>query len=140
MVNREESRHAQEQFDKFNQTYWGGRLPRYRVIVSTRYGGQGMCLKDARRIWLTPGLNGSLEKVLLHEMCHAAASGYHGEKWLAEMLRLAELGAPTRGDWEMYQDPRTVYVKDEILSQFEQAGQDNPTLLWSVVRQDIGYS
>jgi hypothetical protein len=140
MINREESHHAQELFEKFNQIYWGGSLRRYRVIVSTRYGGQGLCQKETRRIWLTPGLNGSLEKVLLHEMCHAAVTGYHGEKWLAEMLRLAELGAPTREDWEMYQNPARVHGSAQILSEFEELGQECPGLRWSTARHVIGYS
>src|SRR6184192_574006 len=107
----------QELFQKFNNEYFNGRLPRYRIVLTDdcALGSYGLCRKKEREIHLAASLSGKeLDKTLLHEMAHAAVPRRgHGRGWLAEMRRLANLGAPTNDDWEAYQDRRrTITPKD----------------------------
>ena len=83
---------CQELFDTYNQRFFDGRLPPYRIILSDPYGSgmHGICRKKQREILLRTNLRDKeLPLVLLHEMGHAAVpkSG-HGKLWSAEMLRL----------------------------------------------------
>ena len=105
------------QFQQFNQQYFDGRLPPYRIRVvkdMIGLGGSGHCDKKRRLIKIQVGWSDE-ETVgtLLHEMAHAATSGIpHGMPWKKEMIRLREAGAPLTGsdkstrldDW----DGRTV--------------------------------
>lgn len=131
----------QAMFEKFNRKYFGGRLPDYRVVVSRKYGGHGLCRKDQREIHLNSGLRGRLlERVLLHEMCHAAAHVGHGRKWQAEMLRIAELEAPVKREVCDYQNPDKREGMVAILAQFEDFGFEMSDVRWSEARLRIGYS
>ena len=88
-------------FQKLNQQYFEGRLPEYRIVLSESLGsGCGRCDKKKREIHLNAMLLGDeLTKVLIHEMAHAAVPrAGHGTAWLAEMQRLANMGAPTRAE------------------------------------------
>jgi len=79
-----------------------------------------------------------LKRALLHEMAHAAiARSGHGKRWLAEMLRLAEMGAPTREDWKAYQDPTRTIGPTQIAAEFYNLGAETD-VPWSVVRYKIG--
>jgi len=118
---------CQELFEAYNQRFFGGRLPTYRIVLSDRFvaGPKGLCRKKEREIHLGTGLRGTdLPRLLLHEMAHAAfvARAGHGKQWLAEMLRLAEMGAPTREDWEIYQDRARTMGLREIAAEVYDAG------------------
>jgi hypothetical protein len=131
----------QSMFDRFNQRYWCGRLPRYRVIQSDRFGGRGMCRRRQKTIHIADGLcRKEAEITLLHEMCHAATRGGHGNAWLAEMLRLAKMGAPTKQEWLGYQPSAHPRNCRAILAEFEDAGFECPGTGWAMVRRNIGYS
>jgi hypothetical protein len=83
-------------FDRYNELYWGGRLPRYKVVVSTKHG-TGCCDKKHKEIYFNESATDEtqLKNTLLHEMAHAAAKGnFHGPIWRAQMKRLLTLGAP----------------------------------------------
>jgi hypothetical protein len=86
---------AQALFHDFNQRYFDGKLPRYRVEVVEQLGVlvAGQIEKKQRCILL---LASALEPLatLLHEMAHAATNKFHGTQWQAEMRRLAKAGAP----------------------------------------------
>ncbi|MGA3316613.1 MAG: SprT-like domain-containing protein [Candidatus Korobacteraceae bacterium] len=87
------------QFQQFNQQYFGGRLPPYRIRVvkhMTWSPGSGHCNKKRRLIEMKAGCSDEETLgTLLHEMAHAAASGIpHGMPWKKEMIRLREAGAP----------------------------------------------
>jgi len=104
-----ESYRFQELFRKFNDLYFGGRLPPYRIQVvydvncwANEYYFNGIGLEEfssayidipKRRIFLRWS-DSNMEGYLSHEMGHAATSGDHDDAWYAEMQRLQELGAP----------------------------------------------
>ena len=135
---------SQELFDTYNQLLFGGRLPPYRIVLSKLNNDgtcrtDGECRKKKREIHLSTSLQDTdLPQVLLHEMAHAAARrNGHGKQWLGEMLRLADMGAQTRDEWEAYQDPaKTTGLKEAAADSYDGgAGTDVP---WSVVRCEIG--
>jgi len=130
----------QRLFERYNAKYFGGRLPAYQVLQSDLYGkgDHGLCRKKQREIHLGTDLKGmKLRRVLLHEMAHAAANGGHGKAWQNEMLRLAEIGAPTRGDLREYQDPNRIWTWAAIKGEVYDAGllTDIP---WNSLRPQIG--
>ena len=132
---------CQRLFDKYNVRFFGGRLPKYRVLRSDRFiaGEHGLCRKKQREIHLGTALKGArLREVLLHEMAHAAVGGSHGKKWLAEMLRLAKMGAPTRNDWEVYRNPKRTWAIAAIKCECYDYGFETDAL-WSKVRARVGY-
>jgi SprT-like family len=131
---------CQELFATFNQQFFGRQLPAYRVLRSDRFGmgTHGECRKKQREIHLGTALGGlELEPTLLHEMAHAGTNMFHGKRLLAEMLRLADLGAPTREDWKDYQDPKSRMGSRQIAGHFYNAGveSDQP---WKVTRAWLG--
>jgi hypothetical protein len=135
-------RQRQELFEIYNRRFFEGRLPAYRIVVGNRYGTgnglHGFCRKKEREIHLDPRLRGvELKKVLLHEMAHAATRGTHGKQWLAEMFRLAEMGAPTREDWKAYQDQAQTLGPKNIAAECYDAGVETD-LSWSSVRSRCG--
>src|SRR5436853_4138252 len=111
---------AHKLFQELNQQYFKGQLPEYEIVLREDLRADcGKCDKKTRQLHLAAKITDNvsderLTKLLLHEMAHAAAprSG-HGKMWLAEMKRLADMGAPTREDWETYQDrKRTITNRD----------------------------
>ena len=82
-------------FNDLNERYFDGRLPKYRVVLSSLPGGgRGMCVIGRPLIRLARGLSPEmLRRTLLHEMCHVGIprSG-HGKRWEKRMLKLADLG------------------------------------------------
>ncbi len=79
-------------YNEFNRQFFGGRLPRYRVTVTTSTLSAGMCLSDRRLIQLQRGLDPkTLRRFLLHEMCHIGTP-YHGRRFQEKLLRLAAQG------------------------------------------------
>ena len=130
----------QRLFDQYNAKYFAGRLPRYQILRTERYGkgDHGLCRKKQREIHLGTLLRGArLGEVLLHEMVHAATRSGHGRAWQAEMLRLAEMGAPTRRDLLAYQDPDQTITWSEILNEARDACFETD-LSWREMRAQIG--
>ena len=80
-------------YRELNQRFWNGRLPDYRVrFCKLPVGKKGECLSERGLIRLTVGLEeDELRRTLLHEMCHIGCH-YHGQKFLARLIRLAEQG------------------------------------------------
>jgi hypothetical protein len=111
-------------FDRYNARYFGGRLSEYTVIVSDRFGGQGLCRRKQREIHIRPDLSGSvLRRVLIHEMAHASARDLnHGPVWIEEMQRLHRLGAPTAQDIRAYTKPNGTESAADIVSAAEDHG------------------
>lgn len=130
---------ATERFAEFNLTYFGNRLKVYRIIAAGRFGPGGMCRKRQREIYLPVCAGVELDRILLHEMAHAAAKRHgHGKSWLAEMKRLADMRAPTLEDWSAYQDQNKVLTSRHELAEAEDAGFNNPDVDWSNYRIYIG--
>jgi hypothetical protein len=116
----EQSALFQERFDRYNQQYFAGSLPDYRVLVvydvwywETQRCGYPRCFPPAceavgfidftgRQIFIrflglhTCGI--TMAGSLTHEMAHAATDGEHGANWKTEMARLKSLGAPVWDD------------------------------------------
>jgi hypothetical protein len=94
-------------FVRFNQQFFGARLPQYSVRavdgirISTSVGYvYGICRSKRRIIEIDNSLpDTDAISALLHEMAHAATprDHNHGKKWTAEMIRLREAGAPLTG-------------------------------------------
>jgi hypothetical protein len=88
-------------YDQLNADLFDRRLPKYRVIFSSRfpptgYEGHysGTCDTKRRLIRLRRGMNvEQLRRVLIHEMCHIRHS-YHGRRWQACMMFVAASGEP----------------------------------------------
>jgi hypothetical protein len=133
----------QNLFDRYNHKYFGGALSKYRVIVSDRYGSHGMCRRKQREIHISYGLKGLLlRRTLVHEMAHANSNGGHGNSWLNEMRRLAELGAPTKQDIRMYTRKETITTgHDGLIGMMEDAGFEIADAnKWKDLRLSEGYS
>jgi hypothetical protein len=112
----EQSAVYQRMFHAFNDQYFEGRLPDYRILVvySVYYWevfhcGYSQPLLSAVSSWGFIDFRGkqifmrflphsssgwTMPGILLHEMAHAATDGEHGEDWQSEMSRLKRLGAP----------------------------------------------
>jgi hypothetical protein len=94
-------RELRKLFEQFNEQYFGGRLPAYKIRVvthMTRLGESGCCVKTRKLIEIVKGLpNKDATSCLLHEMAHAATNGHHGMPWRKEMIRLRDAGAPLFG-------------------------------------------
>ena len=94
-------------FTAYNERYFGGRLPRYRVVFRVVMPGAeiGACgYTDCKRrtILLYSGIRHDrhiVDEMLLHEMVHAANGPYHGDKFLFELKRLDDAGAPIKAKW-----------------------------------------
>src|SRR5262245_37856613 len=91
-----------QMFKEFNAEYFGGRLPRYRVLFRWNRPGadgpyEGYHDRKRRQILLCPGMRGTDEipGMLLHEMVHAAKGDQHGSRFWREWQRLERAGAPT---------------------------------------------
>src|SRR3989442_4411022 len=76
-------------FDQYNRQYFGGKLPRYRVMVSKNLPRDGNCDNKRRLILIN---SSDQSRTLLHEMCHIGAGG-HGKRVLSKLRRLASLGS-----------------------------------------------
>src|SRR6516165_10439346 len=101
-LRNSKSGRLQRLFDRYNQLYWRGKLPAYRVLDSKLESALGDCDWSRRRIIKIDvqahASNRELRSTVLHEMCHAAAqergSRGHDLKFFAQVERLLEKGAP----------------------------------------------
>jgi hypothetical protein len=100
------SKRFTELFAEFNTRFFGNRLPPYEVRVVFNLHivakepilmgsvSSGLVRFDERSIYIRYTEPTSMTATLVHEMAHAATSGKHDERWLEEMKRLKEVGAP----------------------------------------------
>jgi len=133
----------QNLFERYNQKYFDGVLSRYPLIISDRFGGDGMCRRTKREIHVNNYLNGKkFREVLIHEMAHATSNGGHGSCWLTEMRRVRALGAPTGRDVSIYEKSNVITQgKDGLIGMMEDAGIEiGDASKWSSIRQSEGYS
>jgi hypothetical protein len=133
--NGGECKNPQNKFAEYNQLYFGGRLARYKVLLTIDHSH---CERRKRKIYINP--NGEdVSVILLHEMVHAAVGPGHGKKWLDEVRRLVGLGAPLREELQKYSTEKTVGSK-QLLDEFFEVGLDAPPdFTWPEVRRDRGY-
>jgi len=132
----------QRLFDRYNRKYWRAQLPRYTVVVSTRWHG-GYCAKRLRAIFIHPDIAADdrrAKRTLLHEMSHAAAPSDHGKLWKAEMRRLKRQGAPIlEMDITEYESSENVPTRSDILQGFYDAGLELAAETWRAMRRNLGY-
>jgi SprT-like family len=124
----------QRLFDHYNRRFFGGRLPRYTVVISDRFTG-GRCDRLHRTIFLNP--RSASGKLLLHEMAHAATNDRHGKNWQSEMQRLISLGARVKCELEGYLPKNRPIGVPQILVEFEDAAFAGVS--WHDARTNIGY-
>lgn len=88
--------HLRRLFDDLDATFFKRRLKGYRVRRSDSLprNMRGYCDLERQLIRIKPGITGdSLRRLLLHEMCHAAARyGGHGKTFLRQLERLEAAG------------------------------------------------
>ncbi len=132
----------QKLFDRYNRKYWRAQLPRYTVVISTRWHG-GYCAKRLRVVFIHPDIAADgrrAKRTLLHEMSHAAAPSGHGKLWKAEMRRLKRQGAPIlETDITEYESSENVPTRSDILQGFYGAGFELPNETWAGIRRNLGY-
>ena len=85
-------------FNRFNQDYFDGKLPQFKVNVLNHMDNHfqtAEILRDQKVIRILAASEGNMVMRLLAEMARIASSddGY-GEAWEAEMTRLDRAGAP----------------------------------------------
>jgi hypothetical protein len=133
--NSVECKDPQSLFTEYNQRYFGGRLPRYKVILTSDHS---RCERRRRRIYINPD-TGEVSVILLHEMVHAAVGTGHGKVWWDKLKHLVELGAPLQEELKKY-DPQNATTPKQLLSEFFEVGlYGSPDMTWSEVRCDLGY-
>ena len=89
-------------FQRYNQLYWSGKLPVYRIVPVSDLGSfLGRCDARTRTIEIDVAKHKSareLRSTLLHEMCHVAAhrngSRGHDAKFFEQLEQLLRKKAP----------------------------------------------
>jgi hypothetical protein len=88
-------------FQRYNQLYWSGKLPKYRIVDAPTLRCLGRCDPRRRTIEIDVSKHKSereLRSTLLHEMCHVAAhrkgSRGHDAKFFEQLERLLRKKAP----------------------------------------------
>lgn len=121
----------QDLFFRFNNDYFGSKLPHYRIqvvdYVSRRNPNmRGKIYRRQRLIRLTAAGEEFMISILLHEMAHAAnKTDGHGKKFLEILKNLKQVGAPTmEGEFPdpEYEIPKRItkrlvrgYIEDALL-------------------------
>jgi len=101
MSSRTGSSVLQRAYEDFNDRYFGGKLPRYRVEVVDRVSSareSGEVNRRAKLIRIQRNLLNVMRETLIHEMAHVRTNDFHGPRWKAEVQRLLQLGAPISPD------------------------------------------
>ena len=136
----------QSLFMDYNQRYFGGRLPRYKVLLSNTdlqffadlNGESGRCERRKRKIYINPH-KGDASVTLLHEMVHAAVGMGHGKVFLDEVRRLAELGAPLQKELKRYENVVSGITREQLLEEFFELGLSGPdNMTWPEARSRLG--
>lgn len=123
-------------FEDWNQRYFEGRLSEYRIVIRPSLPSNGFFDRKRRRIILRNEFD---QRVLLHEMAHQV-SDYHGLKFMGELKRLIDLGAP--GMQEEYDSLKKSMRApgSEIAETIETVALDtalNPRMTWADVRRYV---
>src|SRR5712664_3759570 len=134
VLNSVECKNSQSLFTEYNQRYFGGRLPRYKVLLTNDCS---RCERRKRRIYINPHKEDA-SVPLLHEMAHAAVGRGHGKVFRDELRRLVEVGAPLQEELETYA-PKNEITPKQLLSEFFEVGLDAPDVTWPEARQYLGY-
>jgi hypothetical protein len=136
VANGAECKNPQSLFTEYNQRYFGGCLPRYKVLPTN---DNNRWEERERTIYTNPGKE-NVSVILLHEMVHAAVGMGHGKKWMDEARRIVGLGAPLQEELKRY-DPENVNSPKQLLGVFFEAGLDAPLdWTWPEVRRHLGYT
>lgn len=136
--NRVERKKLQSLFTEYNRRYFGGRLPRYKVLLTNAVNPDGgRCERRKRRIYINPHKE-DVSLLLLHEMVHAAVGRGHGKVFLKELRRLIELGAPLQEELKRYENAVSAMTPKQLLAEFFQAGLDAPDITWTAARRYLG--
>src|SRR6516225_9519030 len=89
-------RRLERLFERYNQKFWRGQLPRYRLRIATLGERLGQCDWKKKLIEIDIEANTNDRQIrctLLHEMVHAATRTGHGVKFFAQIERLMRRGA-----------------------------------------------
>lgn len=92
MLQRGNMTQLQQFFDDYNQQFFRGRLPKYRVRISHSIHSYGECCSQDHVIllsWRVP--KKELRQYLLHEMCHIGCLD-HGKRFKSKLQKLADQG------------------------------------------------
>jgi len=82
----------QQLFDDYNQQFFLGRLPKYRVRFSHSIHSYGECRSQDRVIVLSRRVpQKELRQYLLHEMCHIGCPD-RGKRFQSKLQKLADQG------------------------------------------------
>ena len=82
----------QQLFDDYNQQFFLGRLPKYRVRFSHSIHSHGECRSQDHVILLSRRVpQEELRQYLLHEMCHIGCPD-HGKRFKSKLQKLADQG------------------------------------------------
>ena len=129
-----ECKDPQSLFSEYNQRYFGGRLPPYKVLPTTCVS---RCEWSKRKIYISPSKE-DVSVILLHEMVHAAVGRGHGRVFRDELRRLVELGAPLQEELERFA-PENQITLTQLLAEFFEAGLNAPDdWTWPEVRRHMG--
>jgi hypothetical protein len=127
-------RTPQSLFTEYNQRYFVGRLPQYKVLLTNDHS---RCERRKRKIYVNPDKE-DVSVILLHEMVHAAVGRGHEKIWRDEVRRLVELGAPLQEELERYAPQNQITLK-QLLAEFFDAGYASLDWTWPEVRRHMGY-
>ncbi len=124
-------------FERYNKRFWSGKLPTYRVVVTTSRTG-GLCDRRKRQILMNVESfrsDSEIRRMLLHEMAHIIALG-HGKLFQRELERLIRAGAMTlHTELKAYRDPLRITSR-VIIAEFEDAASE---VSWRQALRKIGW-
>ena len=132
-------------FEDFNNKYFYGKLPRYRVIVvdcvpDRVHCSHGKHYKKQRLIKLRRCDEKMMVETLLHEMVHAATGDGHGKRFRDKMEELRGKGATT--EEEVLPKPRLSkqVVRDYLEDILEKVPDVTLTQFAQYLVREYGYS
>ena len=133
-------------YQEFNQQFFSGRLPDFRVRVSLAVDGGGVCYPKRRIIFMCPNTNpDETRKILLHEMCHIETLGEensHGPAFQAQLMDLYYQGEQWAfGEVEAYQKVATWDVLVDVENQMREMAMEGARLhVNAVIRQLLKFN
>jgi len=131
-----------EMFARFYRQYFGGRLPRYRVVRRALRASDGHCNSRRRVIVLSSRLTGDdLVHTLLHEMCHIGCPG-HGPMFRAKLRRIARHAPPSIAAWasrEAAQLAEPYPVRQQVWDNLDALAMERPGLPWATAWRLVEY-
>ncbi len=113
----------QRWFGQFNQQYFKGRLSNWKLTVGCPpdpdlFDVGGWCYRETKTIYVTEQSlfdEFTAKSTLIHEMAHARVGSFHGKKFMSELTRLRNEGAPVSGiDFAERAPINAAYVRGSI--------------------------